>query len=345
MTEEDLRNHFKAFGRVVELQIIGTEGSGEKKAYNECLVQMGTAQDAKKCLNSPSAVLNNRFVKVMYSTFNIVDLADVQPLAVEYVHAKSVVSSSLSSSSIDHYNNGGITGSYSNDGATSAISSSSSGSIVKEMELPSVINAVRKTKKWVNEDIPAGSQWSAKIDQLYSKPDIEEAKEKEKERRLSGVGVGGRGYGVSNKFIASHISGIPEPIRPAVSTSAAIHNHDASVQSGVGDDGIDEGTGMGDMEGDPLYSGLDLDYNEVDNDDTSNVPKGTSFNLSAGGGMTAITVPAIVTAPISVPLTEEDRALQVQYEGLRALRLQADNISKKKESLLQVLPLYKIRFN
>ena len=340
MTEEDLRNHFKAFGRVVELQIIGTEGSGEKKAYNECLVQMGTAQDAKKCLNSPSAVLNNRFVKVMYSTFNIVDLADVQPLAVEYVHAKSVVSSSLSSSSIDHYNNGGITGSYSNDGATSAISSSSSGSIVKEMELPSVINAVRKTKKWVNEDIPAGSQWSAKIDQLYSKPDIEEAKEKEKERRLSGVGVSGRGYGVSNKFIASHISGISEIVRPILSASAVIYNHDVPSHSGAGVDGVDEGaeTEMGDIEGDPLYSGLDFSCNEVDNDNASNMPRGSTSNSNSGVVMTATTTMAVPMAvPISVPLTDEDRALQIQYEGLRALRLQADNISKKKESLLQVL--------
>ena len=84
--EGDLLGHFRTFGRVVELQLIvtdpaaaaataaapaaaaadskGEEESGGKRSYNECLVQFGGPAEAKKCFNSPTAVLNNRFIKV-----------------------------------------------------------------------------------------------------------------------------------------------------------------------------------------------------------------------------------------------------------------------------------------
>jgi hypothetical protein len=95
----DLMGHFKASGRVVELQLIeigggaAVDASGterKEKSYNECLVQFGSAQDARKCLNSPSAVLNNRFIRIIYSPFNIIPFADVPPPSVE--EAKEAVS-------------------------------------------------------------------------------------------------------------------------------------------------------------------------------------------------------------------------------------------------------------
>ena len=88
MKDGELLAHFRPFGRVVELQIIvtdppgaaaadaagatgatgaapgGEEEAGAKRSYNECLVQFGAPAEAKKCFNSPTAVLNNRFIKV-----------------------------------------------------------------------------------------------------------------------------------------------------------------------------------------------------------------------------------------------------------------------------------------
>lgn len=86
--EEELKNHFKSFGRVVELQLNDlhsgnttevnvTDLPNNSKQYNECLVQFSSAPDAKKCLNSPAAVLNNRFIKVNQSSFNIIPIGDV----------------------------------------------------------------------------------------------------------------------------------------------------------------------------------------------------------------------------------------------------------------------------
>jgi hypothetical protein len=86
--EEELRSHFKSFGRVVELQLNDlnsvnttevnvTDPPNNSKQYNECLIQFSSAPDAKKCLNSPAAVLNNRFIKVNQSLFNIIPIGDV----------------------------------------------------------------------------------------------------------------------------------------------------------------------------------------------------------------------------------------------------------------------------
>lgn len=80
---EDIRNHFRSFGRVVELQITqAPEGTadGDKKVFNDGLVQFATAQEAKKCFSSPLAVLNNRFIKVFHSNFNIIPPSDVPPM-------------------------------------------------------------------------------------------------------------------------------------------------------------------------------------------------------------------------------------------------------------------------
>ena len=382
VTEADLRNHFKAFGRVVELQLIETDSvaGSEKKSYNECLVQMGTAQDAKKCLNSPSAVLNNRFVKVMYSTFNIVDLADIRPLAAEGGYSNSSSSASLGSGSVGHINsnnNGGSgissSGGYGDNVSSSSGSNSNSNSNIfsKENILPSAINAVRKTKKWVNEEIPLAPESQDRAEQLLLRLGIEREKEKEreKERRISGVGLHGRGYGVSNKFVASHTRGVVEQIvSDVVPISCATGVQEVGDDCDDAEQGIGKGGGDGDGDGDedPMYVGLDLNKFEPDpdsvsysNDDSSSntprivasnsgsvtvtirgdsntAPPPTLTSTSTSRAVGTPTVVAIPVAPASVPLTKEDIALQQQYEGLRALRQQADSIWKKKESLLQV---------
>jgi len=84
VTEQDIRTHFEAFGYVVELQIVSPPSSednltvdGKKKVYNECLVQFYSAANAKKCFTSPLPVLNNRFIHLHVSTFNITPVTDV----------------------------------------------------------------------------------------------------------------------------------------------------------------------------------------------------------------------------------------------------------------------------
>ena len=100
VTEQDIRTHFEAFGFVVELQIVaptpspedpsttasagggassgaGAAADGKKKVYNECLVQFYSAANAKKCFTSPLPVLNNRFIHLHVSTFNITPVTDV----------------------------------------------------------------------------------------------------------------------------------------------------------------------------------------------------------------------------------------------------------------------------
>ena len=83
---DELKKHFKTFGRVIEIQIKEApidKNDPEKKVYNECLVQFASAVDAKKCLNSPTAVLNNRFIKLNQSNFNIIPLTDIKPLTAQ----------------------------------------------------------------------------------------------------------------------------------------------------------------------------------------------------------------------------------------------------------------------
>ncbi len=92
-TEADIRAHFEAFGHVVELQVTpmgdgparGHEGSDaaptDKKTFNEALIQFLSPQNAKKCFNSPAPVLNNRFIKLVQSHFNIIPPCDMEPLS------------------------------------------------------------------------------------------------------------------------------------------------------------------------------------------------------------------------------------------------------------------------
>jgi RNA recognition motif-containing protein len=95
--EEDLKVHFEAFGHVVELQLSpmatndqhdkgdGDGGSEKKRTYNECLVQFFSAQNAKKCFTSPSPVLNNRFIHLHMSKFNIIPPCDVEVPSQEII--------------------------------------------------------------------------------------------------------------------------------------------------------------------------------------------------------------------------------------------------------------------
>lgn len=254
--EGDLRKHFMAFGRVVELQLI--ENEGDKKGYNECLVQMGSAFEAKKCLNSPSAVLNNRFVRLMHSVFNIVPFADVQPLSEEDMAAAAAAAATVDVTS-------------------------------------TTAQANRSTKRWVNE--------GSAVPPVHRHDDEKNADpiQQSSEKKAKGVGLQGRGFGVSNKFVAAHnVKGNRESL-PAASSSSS-----ASATAATNDGGH--------FEDHSLYSGIE--NNEIETSDASE----------------HVVTPVI----ISVPLTKEDIAVQQQYEGLRALRQQADTICRQKESLLQV---------
>jgi hypothetical protein len=86
--EEDLKAHFESFGYVVELQISPMsadkpsdvkegDSAEKKKVYNECLVQFYSAPNAKKCFSSTIPVLNNRFIHLHMSHFNIIPPQDV----------------------------------------------------------------------------------------------------------------------------------------------------------------------------------------------------------------------------------------------------------------------------
>jgi hypothetical protein len=89
ITEEDLKAHFESFGHVVELQVSPMENQNadeddgnedskkKKKACNECLVQFYSAANARRCLSSEVPVLNNRFIFIYQSHFNIVPPQDV----------------------------------------------------------------------------------------------------------------------------------------------------------------------------------------------------------------------------------------------------------------------------
>ena len=261
--EADLRVHFKTFGRVVELQLI--EAEGDKKQYNDCLVQFGTAFEAKKCCNSPTAVLNNRFVRVMFSNFNIVPFADVLPLTADEIEQAA------------------------RESAAAAFNT-------------------RKTKKWTSEGVTAA------VAPVKADDDTPDTAWAGTERRAKGVGLQGRGFGVSNKFIANHTMksppvSVPLPVPASVPTelsTSASGTRSASASNNEDTEGAD----------DLLYS---------------------SIEFTSDGLVPSITATEPAAAAVSVPLTKEDIALQQQYEGLRALRQQADSIWKQKESLLQVL--------
>lgn len=91
VTEDDLKAHFESFGHVVELQVSPMEGNGnnnpedddtedgkkKKKQANECLVQFYSAANARRCLTSEVPVLNNRFIFIYQSHFNIIPPQDV----------------------------------------------------------------------------------------------------------------------------------------------------------------------------------------------------------------------------------------------------------------------------
>jgi hypothetical protein len=270
--EADLRTHFKSFGRVVELQLI--EAEGDKKQYNDCLVQFGTAFEAKKCCNSPTAVLNNRFVRVMFSNFNIVPLADVLPLTAEEIEQAA-------------------------------------------KESAAAVHNARKTKKWTNEESTAAP---FRADEDTPDSTWGTGAGTGVERRAKGVGLQGRGFGVSNKFIANHTMKSPSvslPVPTSASTSAESSTSASGTLSASASSNEDP-----EVTDDPLYSSIEFTSDGL-------VPSATAEPVAA----------------VSVPLTKEDIALQYQYEGLKALRQQADNIWKQKESLLQVLyhlsfPLY-----
>jgi hypothetical protein len=181
--------HFRGFGRVVELQLIVTapdsaadgrpsqdkgaddnDGDKDRKSYNECLVQFATAQDAKKCLNSPTAVLNNRFIRVLYSTFNIVPLSDVPELtAAEIQEERAAAAAAKAAANAARYTKtgaavpgGGANRRYSFTGPTASASASASGDADDSTAdnaapaTPAVAVTTIKNNKWKNPALSAG---------------------------------------------------------------------------------------------------------------------------------------------------------------------------------------------
>jgi hypothetical protein len=260
--DADLMGHFKAFGRVVELQLIELEGAvkdGEKK-YNECLVQFSSAQEAGKCLRSPTAVLNNRFIHVLESPFNIVPFADVPPPKEDELYPPPVK---------------------------------------KEILSPFALDQKILTKRWVNEEASA----------IPAQVDREKLDESLNATGRKGVGLSRRGYGMSHKFVAEHITGIPV----------------ASSSSSISDQMVDND--------DPLYGGLSLNSENVNSLADSSSPR---ILADSSSPRNQAATSSIAVVPTSIPLTKEDIALQQHYEELKMLRQQADGIWKQKESLLQV---------
>jgi len=70
-TEKDLFAHFKGFGRIVSIKAMPAEKDETGRLVKECLVQYTQANMAQRCIASPAAVLNNRFIKVLLSDVNI----------------------------------------------------------------------------------------------------------------------------------------------------------------------------------------------------------------------------------------------------------------------------------
>eukprot|EP01034_Spumella_vulgaris_P024758 gene24758-31135_t len=94
-TEEQVRAHFESFGHLVELQLTpvaarpGADANptSERKPNSEALVQFLSVANAKKCFNSPAPVLNNRFIKLVQSHFNIIPPADVEAPSEEVLES------------------------------------------------------------------------------------------------------------------------------------------------------------------------------------------------------------------------------------------------------------------
>jgi hypothetical protein len=119
--EEDMKAHFEAYGHVVKIQIspmedhhnhskdegdeAGGEGTNKKKTYNEALIQFYSPPNAKKCLSSQYPVLNNRFIRLYPSNFNIILPSDVDAPSFEILERdKALLSQDISPSSYDNSN-------------------------------------------------------------------------------------------------------------------------------------------------------------------------------------------------------------------------------------------------
>jgi RNA recognition motif-containing protein len=76
--EHELLAHFKTFGKVIGIRKIpAAPATEDKKTYNEFFIQYFQHNDAQKCINSPKSVLDNRFIRLHMSNFNLIQLADV----------------------------------------------------------------------------------------------------------------------------------------------------------------------------------------------------------------------------------------------------------------------------
>ena len=81
--ELELYSHFVKFGKIARLYLrrLADEapaGPHQGKVYNECMVQFVEAESCRKCLNSPSSVLGNRFIKLFPASHNLIPLDEVE---------------------------------------------------------------------------------------------------------------------------------------------------------------------------------------------------------------------------------------------------------------------------
>ena len=338
--EEEILAHFKTFGRVVMLMVTpsdptaaasattttGTGGAGEgngstseggaagvtsggalngggdkggdkdkegKKVYNECLVQFDSIENAKKCYGSPIAVLNNRFIRITQSTFNIIPLADVPPPTEEElleIHNIQLQQKQLKA--------GLSTTSTTATTATTTAAASGATSGVPTAGAPNLTYALGgytpRPRGPPRGLVPLG------------KP----AKNK---KYVAGV-----------TDVAS-ITTTTTPIKDTTAIASTLHQTSLTVST---------------VETSPFSAIPTTEHT----DQPSTLESSTSTTTAIKTTTDTPVKKPIVIAPAAAP-TKEDLALQSQYDDLRRLRGQVDNIWKSKHALIQVRVKYYILYH
>ena len=334
--EEEILAHFKTFGRVVMLMVTpsdptaaasattttGTGGAGEgngstseggaagvtsggalngggdkggdkdkegKKVYNECLVQFDSIENAKKCYGSPIAVLNNRFIRITQSTFNIIPLADVPPPTEEElleIHNIQLQQKQLKAGLSTSSTTASTTASTTTTGGGTTSGVPTAGAPNLTYALGGYTPRPRGPPRGL---VPLG------------KP----AKNK---KYVAGV-----------TDVASITTTTTTPTKDtSIASSTSTHYASLSVST-------DETS----------PSSVPVPTTEHTDQPSSTEPSISSTVTTAAKTTETPVKKPIVIAPAAAP-TKEDLALQSQYDDLRRLRGQVDNIWKSKHALMQV---------
>ena len=315
--EEEILAHFKTFGRVVMLMVTpsdptaaasaaSTAGSGGgstsedggtvgvtsggdkdkegKKVYNECLVQFDSVENAKKCYGSPIAVLNNRFIRITQSTFNIIPLADVPPPTEEElleIHNIQLQQKQLKAGL-------STTTATTTTSTTTAVSGSSGVPTAGAPNLTYALGGYTPRPRGPPRGlVPLG------------KP----AKNK---KYVAGV-----------TDVASITTAATTPAKDTtIASSTTTHQTSLTVST-------DETS--------PTSTAIPT----TEHTDQPSSTEPSSTTTTAAAKTETPGKKPIVIAPAAAP-TKEDLALQSQYDDLRRLRGQVDNIWKSKHALMQV---------